>query len=99
MEKYQDFEYKEKGQDFYFQRTQEGGFICWNCGKTFMRILKHLQLKERCRGNMEMDQFSMKLREYKLMEIRKDQNSRNKKSINKKREQLGDASVKNDQNK
>ena len=98
MENHEYFEYKEKGKSFFFQRTKEGGFICWKCGGTYKRIVKHLQYKKTCRENIDMDQFIIKLREYRLDEIRKDQNSRKRKSIDKKRVQLGDALVKIEHN-
>ena len=94
MEKQEYFEYKEKGKTYYFHTTKEGGFMCWKCGGTYKRIVKHLQYKESCRGNFDMDQLKMKLREYSLNKIRKDQNSRRKKCTDKKREKIGNALVK-----
>ena len=91
-------EYEEKGNPIYFQRTKEGGFVCWKCGNNYQRIVRHLQFKESCRGIIDIDQFKLKLKEYNMDKSRKDQNLRKKKCTEKKRATLGDKIVKADQN-
>ena len=98
MEKHDYFEYKEKGKPIYFHRTKEDQFICWKCGNNYKSIVRHIKFKESCRGKIDIDQFKMEFREYRIDKTRKKTNSRVKKCTDKKREQLGDKYVKAGQN-
>ena len=98
MENHEYFEYEEKGNPIYFQRTKEGGFVCWKCGNNYQRIVRHLQFKESCRGSIDIDQFKMKFKKYRIDKTRKNTNSRVKKCTEKKKAILVDKIVMAGQN-
>ena len=81
MEKHQYFEYMEKGQTIYFQKTEEGGFICWKFGQKNKSMVRHIQFKKSCRGSFDIDQFKQNFKEFRIDKTKKETNARVKNSI------------------
>ena len=98
MDLNQDFEYKEKGRAILFKATNEEGLICYNCGKKYKKIIVHLSIKEICRGNINIDQLKVQYNEYIRSKLLHRQRERQRKYMNKLKEELGTSTVKKDQN-
>ena len=98
MDLNQDFEYKEKGRAILFKATNEEGLICYNCGKKYKKITVHFSIKEICRGNVNIDQLKVQYNEYIRSKLLHRQRERQRKYMNKLKEELGTSTVKKDQN-
>ena len=98
MDLHQYFEFKEKGKTIMFKETNEDGLICYNCGKKYKKIIVHLSIKENCRGNINIGQLKIKYNEYRRSKLLQRHRDRQRKYMNKLREELGSSNVKQDQN-
>ena len=98
MDLHQYFEFKEKGKTIMFKETNEDGLICYNCGKKYKQIIVHLSIKENCRGNINIGQLKIKYNEYRRSKLLQRHRDRQRKYMNKLREELGSSNVKQDQN-
>jgi hypothetical protein len=98
MDQHLYFEYNEKGKTFFFQQTAENGLICYNCGKKYKNIVLHLGLKEACRRNIHMDEFKSQYFEYRRQALLEKHRVKQRKYVEKKRQELGHEVVKNYQN-
>jgi hypothetical protein len=98
MDLHQYFEYKEKGKTIMFKETNEDGLICYNCGKKYNKIIVHLSIKEKCRGNINIDQLKLQYHEYRRSKLQQRNREYQRKHMNKQREELGHDQVKKDQN-
>ena len=77
-----------------FKETNEDGLICYNCGKKYKKIIVHLSIKEKCRGNINIDQLKIKYNEYRRSKMLQRHRERQRNYMNKLREELGASNVK-----
>ena len=94
MDQHSSFEYKEKGETFFFQQTAENGLICYNCGKKYKNIVLHLGFKEVCRRTINIDEFKRQYFEYRRQALLETHRVKQRKYCENKRQELGHELVK-----
>ena len=98
MDQHQYFEYKDKGKTILFKETNGEGLICYNCGQKYKKIIVHLSIKEKCRGNINIEQLKEQYNIYRRSKLLQRQREIQRNYINKLKKELGSSTVKKVQN-